>query len=181
MKKFSLYLSILFVVLVPSLVLAQRQPSASDTTQTPSTTPTTSVATPTTTTPAAVTTPTATPTTTVATPPATTTPAPTVAKKAYKPSGYVKLYEHKGMGGYTLTLGYGRGSGDTDSSYADQGGANFKDKCSSVSYKIPAGWRVSLYEHKNYGGRAYTLTGSGSISDLGYMNDKCSSVRWEKN
>lgn len=100
-------------------------------------------------------------------------------KKSEKLSGYVKLYEHKGNFGNSYTLSFGRNSPDTDHVLNDQRSTNFKDNCSSATYKIPAGWRVSLYEHTHYRGRAYTLTGSGSVSDLGFMNDKCSSVRWE--
>lgn len=103
--------------------------------------------------------------------------APTLSGAA---SNYVKLYEHSGMQGLSYTLGFKKDATDTNWVQADQGGANFKDKCSSVSYKIPAGYHVSLYENTNYGGRAYRLSGTGSVNHLDYMNDKCSSVRWER-
>jgi hypothetical protein len=102
--------------------------------------------------------------------------APTQAKAA----SYVKLYEHSGMQGLSYTANYKQDATDTNWVTVDQGGANFKDKCSSVSYKIPAGYRVSLYENTNFGGRAYVLRGTGSVSNLDFMNDKCSSVRWER-
>lgn len=95
--------------------------------------------------------------------------------------GYVKLYEHSGMQGLSHTINFGNDEADTNWVIVDQGGANFKDKCSSASYKIPAGYRVLLYENTNYSGRAYPLIGTGSAPDLSYMNDKCSSIRWEKN
>ena len=96
-------------------------------------------------------------------------------------TGYVKLYEHSGMQGLSYTLNFKSDAPDTNWVAVDQGGANFKDKCSSASYKIPAGYRVTLYENTNYTGRAYPLTGTSSTPDLSYMNDKCSSIRWEKN
>lgn len=102
---------------------------------------------------------------------------PTVSTAA---SNHVKLYADSGMQGLSYTLGFNKDAADTNWVTTDQGSGNFKDKCSSVSYKIPAGYHVSLYENTNYGGRAYRLSGTGSVNHLDYMNDKCSSVRWER-
>lgn len=109
------------------------------------------------------------------TPAATATPAP-----AAKPTGYVKLYDDKGFTDRVLTIGLGRDLGNLEYTGSDDGKGGFNDKASSVKYSVPAGWKAVLYEDNNYRNRGYELTGSGSVADLGYFSDKCSSVRWEQ-
>ena len=52
----------------------------------------------------------------------------------------------------------------------------WNDTLSSI--KIAAGFKVSLYEHVNYGGAVKTLYRSGNLS--GWWNDKISSVKIER-
>lgn len=149
---------------------------------------------------AAVTTPATQPTT----PPAVTTPPPTETKVVErviikevpaktpsssstpstpapaKASGYVRLYDDAGFTDRILTIRFGRDIGNMHYVSSDDGKSGFNDKASSVKYSVPAGWQAVLYENNNYSKRGYALKGSGSIPDMGYFGDKCSSVRWEK-
>lgn len=110
------------------------------------------------------------------TPTATATPAPAAAKA----SGYVRLYDDAGFTDRSLTIRFGRDIGNMHYVSSDDGKSGFNDKASSVKYSVPAGWQAVLYENDNYSKRGYALKGSGSIPDLGYFGDKCSSVRWEQ-
>ncbi len=102
------------------------------------------------------------------------TPAPT------KASGYVRLYDDAGFTDRILTVRFGRDIGNMHYVSSDDGKSGFNDKASSVKYNVPAGWQAVLYENNNYSKRGYSLKGSGSIADLGYFGDKCSSIRWER-
>ncbi|HEX5037927.1 MAG TPA: hypothetical protein VFX30_12280 [bacterium] len=110
------------------------------------------------------------------TPAATTPSAPPAAKQ----SGYVRLYDDAGFTDRSLTIRFGRDIGNMHYISSDDGKSGFNDKASSVKYSVPAGWQAVLYENDNYSKRGYALKGSGSIPDLGYFGDKCSSVRWER-
>src|SRR3989338_8728195 len=55
-----------------------------------------------------------------------------------KPTGYLRIYVDKGLGGGAMTIPFGRNISTTN-------GTAFKDNCSSASYKIPAGWQVAIY------------------------------------
>lgn len=109
--------------------------------------------------------------------PAATTPATPAPAKA---SGYVRLYDDAGFTDRSLTIRFGRDIGNMHYVSSDDGKSGFNDKASSVKYSVPAGWQAVLYENDNYSKRGYALKGSGSIPDLGYFGDKCSSVRWEQ-
>lgn len=109
--------------------------------------------------------------------PAATTPAPAVAAN---PTGYVRLYDDAGFTDRILTVRFGRDIGNMHYVNSDDGKSGFNDKASSVKYSVPAGWQAVLYENDNYSKRGYALKGSGSIPDLGYFGDKCSSLRWER-
>ena len=102
------------------------------------------------------------------------------APAAAKATGYVKLYDDAGFTDRSLTIRFGRDIGNMHNISSDDGKAGFNDKASSVKYSVPAGWQAVLYENDNYSKRGYSLKGSGSIPDLSYFGDKCSSVRWEK-
>jgi outer membrane murein-binding lipoprotein Lpp len=106
--------------------------------------------------------------------PAPATPAPT------KASGYVRLYDDAGFTDRILTVRFGRDIGNMHYVNSDDGKAGFNDKASSVKYSVPAGWHAILYENNNYSKRGYSLKGAGSIPDMGYFGDKCSSIRWER-
>lgn len=61
---------------------------------------------------------------------------------------------------------------------------NLNDKISSVAYKLPQDWEVLLWQHPNYQGKSYVISGEGQINNLGEIlprfnfNDKVSSVQW---
>lgn len=105
---------------------------------------------------------------------------PSAPAATAKPSGYVRLYDDAGFTDRILTIRFGRDVGNMHYVSSDDGKSGFNDKASSVKYSVPAGWQAVLYENNNYSKRGYALKGSGSIPDLGYFGDKCSSVRWEK-
>ena len=107
------------------------------------------------------------------------TPPPAVAPAA-KQSGYVRLYDDAGFTDRSLTIRFGRDIGNMHYISSDDGKSGFNDKASSVKYSVPPGWQAVLYENDNYSKRGYALKGAGSIPDLGYFGDKCSSVRWER-
>jgi hypothetical protein len=44
------------------------------------------------------------------------------------------------------------------------------------SLKVPAGYRVVLYEFENFGGKTYTITNSKSGFSFSGWNDKTSSI-----
>ena len=90
-----------------------------------------------------------------------------------KPTGYLRIYVDKGLGGGSMSIPFGRDMSTTN-------GTAFKDNCSSASYKVPDGWQVAIYAGSGYSEKRVTLSGSGTANDLGQVNDKCSSVRWEK-
>lgn len=102
------------------------------------------------------------------------------AAKPSAGSGYVRLYDDKGFTDRILTVRFGRDIGNMHYVSSDDGKSGFNDKASSARYSIPDGWQALLYENNNYSKRGYALTGSGSIADMGYFSDKCSSLRWEK-
>ncbi|HSA59411.1 MAG TPA: hypothetical protein VLJ37_06965 [bacterium] len=145
------------------------------------------------------------PTTQPATPPAAVTPAPAPTKVVErvivkevpakpaaeaapsataatptKASGYVRLYDDAGFTDRILTVRFGRDIGNMHYVSSDDGKSGFNDKASSVKWSVPAGWQAVLYENNNYSKRGYVLKGSGSVPDLGYFGDKCSSLRWER-
>jgi hypothetical protein len=95
-------------------------------------------------------------------------------------SGYVRLYDDAGFTDRILTVRFGRDIGNMHYVRSDDGKSGFNDKASSVKYSVPDGWQAVLYENNNYSKRGYALKGSGSIPDLGYFGDKCSSLRWER-
>lgn len=91
-----------------------------------------------------------------------------------KLSGYIRVYTDSQLSGKNMSLSFGRSMNTSD-------GTAFKDNITSFSYEIPPGWQVSLYEASGYMGNRYVVKGTGSLGHLpGYMNDKCSSIRWEK-
>ncbi len=100
--------------------------------------------------------------------------------RASKQSGWVKLYDDKGFSDRVLTIRFGRDLGNLHYVSSDDGKSGFNDKASAARYSVPDGWQAVLYENNNYSKRGYALTGNGSIADLGYFSDKCSSIRWEK-
>ena len=113
--------------------------------------------------------------------PSATSAAPSAPEaKPSRSSGYVRLYDDAGFTDRILTVSFGRDIGNMHYVKSDDGKDGFNDKASSVKYSVPAGWQAVLYENNNYAKRGYALKGSGSIPDLGYFGDKCSSIRWEK-
>ncbi len=108
------------------------------------------------------------------------TPPPEAAEKPSRSSGYVRLYDDAGFTDRILTVPFGRDIGNMHYVKSNDGKDGFNDKASSVKYSVPPGWQAILYENNNYAKRGYALKGSGSIPDLGYFGDKCSSIRWER-
>ena len=106
--------------------------------------------------------------------------ANTQQQPAAKPSGYVRLYDDAGFTDRILTVRFGRDIGNMHYVSSDDGKSGFNDKASSVKYSVPDGYQAVLYENNNYAKRGYVLKGTGSIADLGFFGDKCSSLRWEK-
>lgn len=109
-----------------------------------------------------------------------TAPAAPSTPSATKASGYVRLYDDAGFTDRILTVRFGRDIGNMHYVSSDDGKSGFNDKASSVKWSVPAGWQAILYENNNYAKRGYVLKGSGSVPDLGYFGDKCSSIRWER-
>lgn len=102
------------------------------------------------------------------------------AGKTKAQTGWVKLYDDKGFSDRVLTVSFGRDIGDLHRVSSDDGKSGFNDKASAAKYSVPEGWEAVLYENNSYSKRGYSLKGSGSVPDLGYFSDKCSSIRWEK-
>jgi hypothetical protein len=107
-------------------------------------------------------------------------PSAAAAATPTKASGYVRLYDDAGFTDRILTVRFGRDIGNMHYISSDDGKSGFNDKASSVMWSVPPGWQAVLYENDNYSKRGYVLKGSGSVPDLGYFGDKCSSIRWEK-
>jgi hypothetical protein len=107
-------------------------------------------------------------------------PAAPTAPAPSKASGYVRLYDDAGFTDRILTVRFGRDIGNMHYVSSDDGKSGFNDKASSVKWSVPPGWQAVLYENNNYAKRGYVLKGSGSVPDLGYFGDKCSSIRWER-
>lgn len=95
-------------------------------------------------------------------------------------SGWVRLYDDKGFTDRRFTVRFGRNIGNMHNVSSDDGKSGFNDKASAAQYSIPDGWEAVLYENDHYTKRGYALRGKGSVPDLGYFSDKCSSLRWEK-
>lgn len=100
-------------------------------------------------------------------------PAP--AKPAEKKSeeGWVRIYADKDLKGRAILIKFPKSVRDLEA-------LKFNDVCSSVQYEVPDGWRAVLYEDKSYQKTDRALRGKGMRRDLGKLNDKCSSIRWEK-
>lgn len=107
-------------------------------------------------------------------------PAPAAEATPSRASGFVRLYDDAGFTDRILTVRFGRDIGNMHYVNSDDGKAGFNDKASSVKWSVPPGWQAVLYENDNYSKRGYSLKGSGSVPDLGYFGDKCSSIRWER-
>ncbi|OUS30464.1 hypothetical protein A9Q99_05775 [Gammaproteobacteria bacterium 45_16_T64] len=84
----------------------------------------------------------------------------------------VTLYQHYGYGGYSVNLGLGS---YTLSSLISRGVTN--DDISSLT--VPAGYKVTVYEHDNFGGRATQYTSNTSWFDEQH-NDQLSSIKVER-
>ncbi len=99
---------------------------------------------------------------------------------AFAASGWVKLWDDSGYSDRQLTVSFKQDLGDFNYVSSDDGKPGFNDKTSAVKWKIPKGWKAVLYENKHFEKRKYELKGKGENPDLGYFNDKTSSLRWEK-
>ncbi len=101
-------------------------------------------------------------------------PKTTASEAPARLSGYIHVYTDSQLSGKNMRLSFGQNMHTTD-------GTAFKDNITSFSYQIPAGWQVSLYQDTGYSNTSYVVKGTGSLGHLpGYMNDKCSSIRWER-
>lgn len=92
----------------------------------------------------------------------------------------VRLWDDAGYTDRILTVRCYQDVPDMNYINSDSGKKGFNDKTSSVKYNIPEGWEVILYENDHYRKRPYPLKGKGEIPDLGYFNDKTSSLKWKK-
>lgn len=110
------------------------------------------------------------------------TDAPTAARKiaagelpsdvdesAALAQGVALLYEHKEFGGMVWALPPGRYAW-----FGEAGIAN--DQVSSV--KVPPGYRLTMFEHKDFNGKSRVAT--GNISFIDGFNDMASSAKVEK-
>ena len=95
------------------------------------------------------------------------------AEEAKKEEGYLRLYADRQHKGRQVRITFPKNVRDLDS-------LKFNDICSSAQFEVPSGWVAVLYEDKDFKKSKRVLVGKGSKRDLGNMNDKCSSVRWEK-
>jgi hypothetical protein len=100
-------------------------------------------------------------------------PAPKKETPEKKEEGWVRIYADKNYKGRSVVIKYPRSVRDLET-------LKFNDVCSSVTFEVPDGWRAVLYEDKSYAKKGVPLRGKGSRRDLGKLNDKCSSIRWEK-
>jgi V8-like Glu-specific endopeptidase len=85
----------------------------------------------------------------------------------------VRLHEHCGQPGWSASFAPGS---HTLASIVAAGGRN--DDASSVS--VPAGYRVTLYEHDNFGGRSVVFTGDRACFVADGFNDLASSLIVER-
>lgn len=99
---------------------------------------------------------------------------------AFAANWFVKLYDDKGYTDRSLTVGYKQDIQDMHRIHSDDGKLGFNDKASSVKFRIPSGWQVCLYEDKYFANRRYCIKGTGEEKDVGYFNDKTSSLKWER-
>lgn len=91
-----------------------------------------------------------------------------------KLSGHVRVFTDSNLSGKNMSVGFGQNFFTTI-------GTAFENNITSAEWEIPAGWQVSLYQHPAYDGARYTMQGSGRTGHLdGTINDKTSSIRWEK-
>ncbi len=87
--------------------------------------------------------------------------------------GFIRIYTDRQLKGRQVMIPFPKNVRDLDS-------LKFNDACSSAQFEVPSGWMAILYEDKGFKKSKRVLLGNGSKRDLGNMNDKCSSVRWEK-
>lgn len=94
--------------------------------------------------------------------------------KSKGPTGYVTLYEDKNYTGRTVKVAFNKNIPNLK----DLG---FNDMASSLKYKVPAGWMVTLHADTSYNGSKYDMSpGSGNDPNLSGFEDKCSSVEWHR-
>lgn len=87
------------------------------------------------------------------------------------PANGVTVYQNISFGGYGVKLDVGS---YTLAALNARGIAN--DDISSI--KVPAGYKITIYEHDSYGGRVWSYT--GDIANMGEANDMTSSIKIEK-
>lgn len=96
---------------------------------------------------------------------------------------YVDLYTDVNSGGTKYRVPIYQNEKDLNLIQLNDG-THLNDRISSVEYKLPQDWQVTLWQHPHYQGRSYVLHGEGKISNLGQIdsnfnfNDKVSSVQW---
>ncbi|MGB3006830.1 MAG: hypothetical protein WBC06_09985 [Chitinophagaceae bacterium] len=87
---------------------------------------------------------------------------------SYPPvSGNVIIYTDGNYRGQSATLLPG--------TYSNMAQVNFPNKALS-SIKVPAGYRVVIYENENFGGKSYTMTESKTGFGFSNWNDRASSI-----
>lgn len=88
-------------------------------------------------------------------------------------AGYVRLYQDKGFIGHSVTVRFKQNISDFHS-------IGMNDTVSSVKYNVPRGWEAILYRNSGFTRSPYVLQGSGSIPDLGTLEDEASSLEWRR-
>jgi hypothetical protein len=108
---------------------------------------------------------------------------------------YVKLYDDPDYAGAVLTFlpAAARSTnglrGDiTDFAHIqpdNHDGSDFNDRASSITYLLPAGWTVILFEDADFKGKQLKLVGTGKVEKIPDLADtqpsfydKASSLRW---
>jgi hypothetical protein len=97
--------------------------------------------------------------------------------------GWARLYDEKGFKGKALTVRGGFNSQNLENDKTDEGERGFEDKASAVRFQIPKGWKLVLFEDKDFKSAMYELKGTGKVvenTDLGSFSDKASSARWDR-
>ena len=97
--------------------------------------------------------------------------------------GFVELYAGKNFEGARLVVKGKTDIPNLEKVSSDDGKKKLEGKVSSAKHQIPEGWKAVLYAEKNYKGPSYVLRGTGRIDeapDLAKLNNKASSVRWER-
>ncbi len=95
----------------------------------------------------------------------------------------IRLFDDKSFKDRVLVVKSKEDQPDLDKAVTEDGKKGFEDKASSARFQIPKGWKLVLFDDKNYKDSGLELKGTGKVvenSDFGSFSDKASSYRWEQ-